>query len=71
MKFVTQEADGTLVIDSEFFDQYLDINDMVQLTLTIERRNGQINIMNPKVSRNGLTKEIKETGISPRTKKGS
>lgn len=69
MKYVTQEADGTLVIDSEFFNDYMDTNDLIELTLTIESRNGQINIMNPKVSRNGLKKEVKETGATPGTKK--
>lgn len=69
MKYVTQEGDGTLVIDSEFFEQFMDINDLIDLTLTVERRNGQINILNPRVSRNGLKKEIKETGASAGTKK--
>lgn len=54
MKNVTINKDGSLTIEPEFFKVLLEMGEtMVDVTVTIEYRNGQINLMNPKIKRSG------------------
>jgi hypothetical protein len=51
MKHMTFNPDGSVIIHKSFFDEVMEVNEILDLTLVIEKRAGQINFLGTKIKR--------------------
>jgi hypothetical protein len=51
MKHIIFNKDGSVLIEKEFFEEVMEKNEILDLTLVIERRAGQINFLGSKIKR--------------------
>jgi hypothetical protein len=51
MKYVHFYEDGSCLLEKEFFTEYMEKNDLIQFTVTIEKKLEHVTFSNPKLKR--------------------